>query len=112
VAAEFEAGTHRVGVSLVDASRTFHGSVLKLDVPRIASGLLGRFCSELPDPLSSRLGGSPKPKGDDMYVYEVRFLFQGRSLAETIKATSGGDAIHAIRARYPGAAIFGATRVS
>ncbi len=47
-----------------------------------------------------------------MYVYEVRFLFQGRSLAETIKATSGGDAIHAIRARYPGAAIFGATRVS
>ncbi len=46
-----------------------------------------------------------------LYTYEVRFVFQGRNLAEIIKAASGGDAMHAVRARYPGAAIFGATKV-
>jgi len=47
-----------------------------------------------------------------MYNYEVSFSFQNRPYAEVVKAGSGGDAMNLIRARYPGAAIFGATRVS
>ena len=46
-----------------------------------------------------------------MYTYEVKFTFQNRSFAETIKANSGGDAMFAVRARYPGALIYSATRV-
>jgi hypothetical protein len=46
-----------------------------------------------------------------MYTYEVSFLFNGRSLAEIIRANSGADAMYAVRARYPGAAIFGAKRL-
>lgn len=46
-----------------------------------------------------------------MYTYEVRFTYQGRNLTEIIKANSGGDAIFAVKSRYPGAAVYGATRL-
>lgn len=46
-----------------------------------------------------------------MYQYCVNFTFQNRSFTEVIGANSSGDAIFAVKSRYPSALIFGANRV-